>query len=97
MGNAAAPEQVERRRNPRWPCALKAHVRLNKRSPVLDCTVQDMSHRGARIAFPTVLALPRSFVLEIPSLDLHVEAKRVWSQAECHGVMFVWPQRTMYV
>ena len=97
MGNAAPPEQLERRRSPRWPCALKAHVRFNNQSPALSCTVQDMSHRGARIAFADVLGLPRTFELEIPSLDLRVEAQRVWSQAECHGVMFVWPQHTAHI
>jgi hypothetical protein len=97
MGNAAPPEQVERRRSPRWPCALKAHVRFNNRASALDCVVRDMSHRGARIAFSDILALPRTFELEVPSLDLRVKAQRVWSQAECHGVMFVWPHITVDV
>jgi hypothetical protein len=97
MGNAAPPEQMERRRSPRWPCALKAHVKFNDRFQALSCMVRDMSHRGARISFDDVLALPRSFELEIPSLDLRVEAQRVWSHAECHGVMFVWPQHAAHI
>ena len=49
---------------------------------------------GAQVTFAAAVALPPSFVLEIPSLDLQVEARVVWSRAGQHGVTLVWPQRT---
>jgi hypothetical protein len=30
--------------------------------------------------------------LEIPTLDLRVDAQLIWSRDERHGVTFVWPQ-----
>ncbi|QRM35838.1 PilZ domain-containing protein [Microvirga sp. VF16] len=88
------PEETDRRWHRRWPTSFKARVVFDDQSPALPCIVQNMSASGAQLAFATVFELPREFELEIPSLDLRVEARVVWSRDEQHGVTLVWPQRT---
>ena len=95
-GNRAVTEGVERRLHHRRPSNLSARAVFNDQSPALDCTVQNVSASGAKIAFAAAVELPREFVLDVPSLDLRVKVRVVWSQAECHGITFVWPQGTVW-
>ncbi len=94
MEGKAITVGTDRRWHNRWPSVLSGRVAFNDQSPALECTVQNMSPRGAQIAFATAFELPREFELVIPSLDLRIDARAVWSRAERHGVTFVWPQRT---
>lgn len=82
----------ERRWHRRQLLAINAEVIPNDGTPALKCTVQDMSAGGACIRFPTAVALPPEFVLEIPSFTLRIGARVVWSRGECHGVQIEWPQ-----
>lgn len=87
-------EGDDRRWHIRRVSRLQARVIINDRSPALECTVRDLSARGARLVVATSCALPSTFELELPNLQLRVKARLVWSRAEQHGVMFVWPQQT---
>ena len=92
--DGAMTEGTDRRRHNRRQSTYRARAVFNDQSPALPCTVQNLSASGAQLTFAAAVALPPSFVLEIPSLDLQVEARVVWSRAEQHGVTLVWPQRT---
>jgi len=87
-------EGTDRRRHNRRQSTYRVWAVFDDQSPALPCTVQNLSASGAQLLFATAVALPPSFVLEIPSLDLQVEARVVWSRAGQHGVTLVWPQRT---
>jgi len=92
--DGAMTEGTDRRRHNRRQSTYRARAVFNDQSPTLPCTVQNLSASGAQLTFAAAVALPPSFVLEIPSLDLQVEARVVWSCAGQHGVTLVWPQRT---
>jgi hypothetical protein len=94
MEGRAITAGVDRRWHSRWPSGYRGRVVFDDQSPALGCTVQNMSPRGGEIVFTTAFELPPEFELVIPSLDLRVEARAVWSRAEHHGVTFLWPQRT---
>ncbi|MBD2750780.1 PilZ domain-containing protein [Microvirga sp. BT688] len=76
----------------RRPTTITAKVLAGSGSPPLTCTVQNLSAGGAQLTFPEELVLPATFMLEVPSLNLQVDAQVIWSQGHQHGVTFVWPQ-----
>jgi hypothetical protein len=76
----------------RRPTAVIAKVHAGGGSSALTCTVQNVSAGGAQLTFPEVQELPPSFVLEVPSLNLEVDAQVIWSRGHEYGVTFVWPQ-----
>jgi hypothetical protein len=82
----------ERRLKKRWRTVLKGQVVLNNRSSVLDCSVRNLSDIGANLVFADVFLLPQDFELEIPSRNLRVQARLIWSRGATHGVMFVQPE-----
>jgi hypothetical protein len=86
----------ERRRHIRRQASLSARVVFNPRSPSLSCTVQNLCSSGAQIAFAGPVDLPGEFALEVPGLDLNVQARVAWSRAEEHGITFVWPHKTAW-
>ncbi|WP_404295457.1 PilZ domain-containing protein (plasmid) [Microvirga sp. RSM25] len=82
----------ERRWHRRRLSDFSANIVLPNQSPSVTCTVENISAGGVRIRLPTAVALPREFVLEIPSLNLRVDARVAWSRGEHHGVKFLWRQ-----
>jgi PilZ domain len=82
-------ESDERRLKKRWRTVLKGQVVLNSSSSVLDCSVRNLSDLGANLVFANVSLLPQDFELDIPSRNLRVQARLVWSRGATHGVMFV--------
>jgi len=85
-------DEREHRWHHRRPTALRAQVVIESGSPALDCTVQNLSAGGAQLSFAGPVELPAAFKLDIPTLDLRVDAKSIWRQDRRHGVTFVWPQ-----
>ncbi|WP_371826958.1 PilZ domain-containing protein [Microvirga sp. VF16] len=82
----------ERRWHRRRASNHSAKIVLPNHSPTLTCTVENISAGGVRIRFATAVALPPEFVLEIPSLNLRVDARVVWSRGEHAGIRFLWRQ-----
>ena len=66
----------------------KGRVIIEGRHSVIDCTVRDLSEGGARIEFGAAYVPPPEFELQIPSKQLRVWARTVWSSGLRHGVMF---------
>jgi hypothetical protein len=89
-------ERADRRLHRRQPLNVSAWVRANDQVPPISCAVENLSAGGARLVLAPAVELPREFELEIPTLDLRVEAHQVWRQGEHHGVRFVWPQHTLW-
>jgi hypothetical protein len=91
--SGAVEEALLRERDGRWhrrqPLACTARVIVNDQMSDLTCTVDNLSAGGACITFAIAVALPREFVLEIPSLSLRVGVHLAWSVGNRHGVMFV--------
>ena len=85
-------EGNERRLKKRWRTVSKGQVVFNNRSSVMDCSVKNLSDIGANLVFPDVSLLPQDFELDIPSRNLRVQARLIWSQGATHGVMFVPPE-----
>ncbi len=79
----------DRRSSQRRRTVLKGRVLLNNRSSVLDCTVRDLSDTGAQLTFADFSLLPLDFELEIPSRDLRIQARVMWSRGTNHGVRFI--------
>ncbi len=90
-GPSAMDKGDERRLKKRWRTVLKGQIMLNNRSSVLDCTVKNLSDIGANLVFADVSLLPQDFELDIPSRNLRVQARLIWSRGATHGVMFVHP------
>ena len=84
--------ESERRWHHRRSSAFSARIVFNNHTPAMTCTVQNLSSGGVQLAFATIVELPPEFVLEVPNLNLRVEARVVWSRAKLHGVTFLWPQ-----
>ena len=82
-------EDDDRRSTKRRRTVLTGKVLFNKRASVLDCTVRDLSDSGAQLTLADVSALPPDFELEIPSNDLLVPARVMWSRGKNHGIRFV--------
>lgn len=85
-------EGHERRLKKRWRTVLKGQIMLNNRSSVLDCTVKNLSDIGANLVFADVSLLPQDFELDIPSRNLRVQARLIWSRGATDGVMVVHPK-----
>ena len=83
----------EQRGHHRRSSNLSAQAVFGDQSPALECTVQDISPSGAKIAFAASDKLPLEFVLEVLALDLRVKARLVRSQGKCHRVEFHWAQK----
>jgi hypothetical protein len=82
-------DETDKRASNRRRTVLKARMLFNNRSSVLDCTVRDLSDTGAQLTLADVSALPPDFELEIPSKDVLVQARVMWSRGKNHGVKFV--------
>ena len=85
-------EGDERRLKKRWRTVLKGQIMLNNRSSVLDCTVKNLPDIRAKLVFADVSLLPQNFELDIPSRNLRVQARLIWSRGAIHSVMFVHPK-----
>ncbi len=91
-GGPIVTEQSERRSKRRWRTVLKGRVVFNNRSSAFDCTIQNLSDIGALLTFADVSSPPRDFELEIPSKNLRVPARLIWSRGKNHGISFVQEQ-----
>lgn len=85
-------DEGDQRWHLRRTTTVKAKVVIGSGSPPLNCTVQNLSAGGAQLTLENGVALPPTFVLEVPTLDLRVDTQVIWSRGQQHGVTFVWPQ-----
>ena len=79
---------MERRRQPRLRTLKAARILLNHHHSVLDCTVRNLSPRGACLTVASTVGIPESFDV-IFDADHSVRACRVvWHKERQLGVEF---------
>ena len=78
---------VERRREPRLRVLKAGKVRLNA-CVTVDCTIRDISRRGARLEFEGPVSLPAEFQLRFVGAELTVRASPAWQRRLEAGVLF---------
>jgi len=86
--------ESDRRWHHRRASVFSASVVFGDPVTTITCAVQNMSATGAQLTFTTAVALPSQFRLEIPQLDLKIDALLAWSRGKEHGVKLLWPQQT---
>ena len=78
----------ERRTASRKRSFLKGTVYFNNRLASTDCVVRDFSGAGARLEFASVVTLPDSFELYIPTRDQTLDAHVRWRNDTEVGITF---------
>jgi hypothetical protein len=73
----------------RTRCLLRGRVVFNARSATVECTVRDISARGAKLIITDSVTVPDVFELELPKTGARRRAKRVWTRSGEWGVQFV--------
>lgn len=68
---------------------IHARVNFYEGSSSADCQIKDLSSTGARLSISAAVALPRDFLLEIPSLNHTHKAALRWRIGELAGVQFI--------
>jgi hypothetical protein len=56
---------------------------------VIDCTIRDLSDKGAKITCAAVMAMPKEVELAISRTGEHFQARVMWSKGQHHGLMFL--------
>ncbi|HEX3486259.1 MAG TPA: PilZ domain-containing protein [Micropepsaceae bacterium] len=89
MLDVPPPRVVEGRRSPRKRTLLGGKVIYGDDNRVRDCTIRDISQKGARIALAQGEIIPTSvFLLDRRNATVH-EAKVTWIKAPNFGLRFV--------
>jgi hypothetical protein len=79
---------MEQRSRKRQRTLLEGRIVFNNRFSLIECRVRDLSDTGARIMFEHPVTIPPEFELEIPSRELSVWARVMWSSGREHGIRF---------
>ncbi|WP_052954675.1 PilZ domain-containing protein [Microvirga vignae] len=79
---------MEQRSNKRQRTILEGRIVFNNRFSLIECRVRDLSDTGARIMFEHPVTIPPEFEFEIPSRELSVWARVMWSNGREHGIRF---------
>jgi hypothetical protein len=79
----------QRRASPRLRTLLEGHIVYNNRLSRMECTVRDLSEKGARLIFAQPVKVPAEFELQIPRKKLVRRAQIIWYDGQNHGVMFL--------
>ena len=80
---------LDRRATPRSRTILGGTISLDKRRSTLDCTVHNLSVRGARLRFRGTALLPDVFDLAITRKGSVHRARMIWRSDDTAGVAFV--------
>jgi hypothetical protein len=83
-----SPDAAEKRRVRRHRVLLTGKISYGARDFALDCSVRDLSDRGARICVPDAIALPQDVSILILREGLVCHGEVIWSESPLHGVAF---------
>jgi hypothetical protein len=78
----------ERRSVARQKSFLQGRIFFNNRRTSLDCLIRDISERGARLKFSSMVSTPDVVELHIPSKEESYRAKVQWRNGDEVGVCF---------
>jgi PilZ domain len=68
----------ERRTQQRMRALKTARIIFNKRSSTIDCTVRNLSARGAKLIVGTQVGIPETFELAFPADGSSRSCKVIW-------------------
>jgi len=89
-----ASARRERRKSPRRRVLKGGKAIVANQHSVIDCTIRDVSDKGARLACGQVSALPPEFLLVFVTEHEMRDVRVVWRAADELGVEFVSPPRS---
>jgi hypothetical protein len=81
-------EISERRQVARQRALLRGKLLFNHGLNVADCTIRDISERGARLVFSEAIATPDELELHIPQKGQTIKVRIAWRRAQEAGVVF---------
>ena len=79
----------ERRRLPRVRTLKSGKIIFNLHSCVVDCTVRNLTARGALLVVPSLVGIPANFELVLEQENTHHDCRVVWRGEDRLGVEFV--------
>jgi|SRR5581483_165725 hypothetical protein len=79
---------AERRQSVRQKSLLRGRIFYNNRRNSVDCTIRDISKRGARLIFSDAIAIPDVVDLYIPQKEQTLRAEVHWRSGQEVGVSF---------
>ena len=80
---------AEVRRDERVRAFLRARIIFNNQHPSIECTIKNISSKGAKIVLSEALAIPSEFTLDVPQKGRTYRARMVWRGAGAVGVQFL--------
>lgn len=86
MTQPTAPE-TERRSLPRRAMLKRGHIVFNGTRSTIDCTVRNLTDKGAKLQVASVLGIPGEFELKLPDASRR-PCQVVWRRATELGVEF---------
>ncbi len=84
-------ERDERRGEPRSRTLKAGRIVFNHRGSVVNCTVRNMSSKGAKLVVSSQAGLPNSFELELEAGGPPHPCRVIWRRDNEIGVNFVDP------
>jgi hypothetical protein len=80
---------AELRKKPRRQFNYNARIHVDKDTPLIVCSISDISEGGARIALEREETLPDTFMLLLtPSGDARRQCRVIWREGLVLGVKF---------
>lgn len=79
----------ERRRKVRTPGFLKARIVFNNLSSTMDCTVRNISERGALLTMPSTIGAPGEFTLHLLERRMKYPSRAIWRGWNRLGLEFI--------
>lgn len=86
--HAAAPAEGERRRQPRQRVLKGALVVFGQLNRTFDCTIRNLTAKGAKLTLESTLGTPGEFLLLVTVEAKAVPARAVWKTEKEIGVEF---------
>jgi len=81
--------RAELRKQPRRHFRYTAKIFVNKATPLVGCSISDISHTGARLTLEHEQELPEAFTLLLtPNGDARRRCRVVWCDGLIVGVQF---------
>jgi len=78
----------KRRKEPRRHALKAGQIQIDKHSTI-DCTVRNVTYKGASLEIGSPVGFPDTFELSIPVDNLTRKCRVTWRQARRIGVQFV--------
>ena len=79
---------MERRRARRSKVFWGAQISFDEYFEPFNCTLRDISGKGARLGLEKNVKLPDRFRVWAPARQMHVNVRLVWRNGQTAGIMF---------